>query len=258
MTHPILDRPDILQVIFHPRRDYNLPSNIPAVYPVAVEVEPGVAVTGRLHPASTDSPAILYFHGNGEIAADYDELAQIYVDLGITLLVMDYRGYGSSDGKPTASNLLSDAVTVFDAVGEIFQSHYLSPKQFYVMGRSLGSAAAIEVARYAGDRLAGLIIESGFADTFALLSRFGVKIKRAEEERDGCRNAFKLSQITTRTLIIHGQNDVLIPVEDALELHRSSAAQDKEILLISKAGHNNLMVLGMDLYFEAIQNFLGV
>ena len=136
-----------------------------------VEVEPGVNVGGRLYPATDEAPAILYFHGNGEIAADYDGIAPLYTRLGITLLVMDYRGYGRSDGTPTAGNLLADAVATFDAVGHIFEKNDLTPARLYVMGRSLGSAAAIEVALHAGEQLAGLIVESGFSDTFALLAR---------------------------------------------------------------------------------------
>jgi alpha-beta hydrolase superfamily lysophospholipase len=76
-----------------------------------VEVEPGIVLGGRLYPAAPDSPAILFFHGNGEIAEDYDDIAPLYIQMGITLLVMDYRGYGTSG--LTASHLLSDAVAVF-------------------------------------------------------------------------------------------------------------------------------------------------
>lgn len=264
MTDSIFDRPEVLQVLFHPRRDNSTPP--PGVYPIAVEVEPGVKLGGRLYPAVPDSPAILFFHGNGEIAADYDNFAWCYNELGITLLVMDYRGYGVSDGTPTASNLLTDAVTVFDAVGSIFQSKKLSPKQVYVMGRSLGSAAAIEIAKVAGEtptppqQLAGLIVESGFANSFALLARLGVRIEGADEERDGVGNALKISRVTIPTLIIHGAEDVLILPGEALELHRRSAAQDKQIVLIPRAGHNTVMIAGISQgtspYFAAIQSFI--
>jgi hypothetical protein len=255
MTYPILDQPLVLQVLFHPRRDNSTPP--PGVHSVAVEVEPGVTVGGRLYPAAAENPAILYFHGNGEIAAGYDFLGQYYTQLGITLLVMDYRGYGASNGTPTASNVLADAVIVFDAVDGILQSHGLSPKELYVMGRSLGSAAAIEVALHAKERLAGLIIESGFAETFSLLFRLGVQVPGASETRDGVGNARKISQITTRTLIIHGEQDTLIPSVQALILHRCCAAPDKQLVLIPNVGHNDLMILGRSQYFEAIQRFVG-
>jgi pimeloyl-ACP methyl ester carboxylesterase len=260
MFHPILDRPEILWVLFHPRRDYGV---VPpaGVHMVAVEVEPGVAVGGRLYPADSNSPAILYFHGNGEIAADYDGIAPLYTRLGVTLLVVDYRGYGRSDGAPTAGALLADAVAVFDAAGRIFEEHGLAPAQLYVMGRSLGSAAAIEVAQHAEGQLAGLIVESGFSDTFALLARVGGGVwdqDGVDEELSGFGNPAKLSRILTRTLVIHGQNDVLIPASDGRELYRCSAAPDKRLVLIPGAGHNDLMMTGMARYFEAIRAFVYV
>ena len=255
MMNP-LDQPDILRVLFYPRRDL-LVSPPPGAHLVSVEVEPGVTVGGRLYPAGPEAPAILYYHGNGEIAADYDGgIAPLYIQMGVTLLVMDYRGYGRSDGTPTARNLLADAVTVFDTVNPVFEDHALNPAQLYVMGRSLGSAAAIEVALHAGEQLAGLIIESGFADTFALLARMGVRVRGANEARDGFGNPAKMERIATHTLVIHGQADALIPASDGQELHRRCAAPDKRLVLIPGAGHNDLMMVGMPQYFGAIRTFV--
>ena len=252
----LLDQPEILRTLFYPRRDMPaLPP--PGVRLVAVEVEPGLTVGGRLYPAGPEAPAILYYHGNGEIAADYDGgIAPLYTQMGITLLVMDYRGYGRSDGTPTARNLLADAVAVFDAVGTVFEENGRAPAQLYAMGRSLGSAAAIEAALHAGEQLAGLIIESGFADTFALLARLGLRIQGVDEERHGFGNPAKMERITMRTLIIHGQADVLIPASDGQELHRRCAAPDKRLVLIPGAGHNDLMMVGMSQYFGAVRMFV--
>ena len=258
----LLDHPQVLHVLFHPRREGMRVFLSPDVRPVAVEVEPGSNVGGRLYPAGPNAPAILYYHGNGEIAADYDDIAPLYTRMGITLLVMDYRGYGRSDGTPTARNLLADAVTVFDAVGRIFEDNALTPAQLYVMGRSLGSAAAIEVALHAEEQLAGLIVESGFSDTFALLARLGVQVVTTgegigvDETRDGFGNPAKMARITTRTLVIHGQADVLIPASDGQELYRHCAASDKKLVLIPGGGHNDLMMVGMVQYFEAIRTFV--
>jgi alpha-beta hydrolase superfamily lysophospholipase len=256
MTYPVLDRPDILRVLFHPRQEDRFDPFHPKTRRVAVAVEPGVSVRGRLYPADFDSPAILLFHGNGEIAADYDYVAEFFTQLGITLLVIDYRGYGASDGTPTASALLRDAVTVFEAWGSILASHRLHPSQLYVLGRSLGSAAAIEVAVRAGDRLSGLIVESGFAETFGLLSRLGVEVQGADEERDGVGNLRKIAQISIPTLIIHGQDDVLIPATHAQDLYRCCVAPEKHLSLIPNVGHNTVMILGQSQYFCAINQFV--
>jgi alpha-beta hydrolase superfamily lysophospholipase len=256
MTHPLLDRPEVLQVMFYPRRELAATPNDPRTRSVCFEVEPAIHISGRLYPAEPESPAILCYHGNGEIAADYDDLAQLYTRLGITLLVVDYRGYGSSDGTPTATDLLADAVTVFEGLDRILGESRLSPSRLYLMGRSLGSAAAIEVTRHHSDQLAGLIIESGFAHTFDLLARMGVHIQGAEDARDGFGNAEKMQEITIPTLIIHGQRDALIPVADGQELYRRCAAPDKRLVLIPGAGHNDLMMFGVERYFTAIRSFV--
>jgi hypothetical protein len=96
MAHPLLDRPEVLRVLFHPRREYGLAPPPPGVHLVEVEVTPGVTVGGRLYPAGRDAPAILYYHGNGEIAADYDSIGPLFVMLGITLLVVDYGVMGEA------------------------------------------------------------------------------------------------------------------------------------------------------------------
>jgi pimeloyl-ACP methyl ester carboxylesterase len=256
MIHPTLDEPDVLRVLFYPRGEYPFASDLAGVHRVSVEVEPGIAVGGRLYPAGAEAPTILYFHGNGEIAADYDGIAPLYTRMGTTLLVTDYRGYGTSGGNPTCTNLLTDAVTVFDALDDIFENHSLAPSRLYVMGRSLGSAGAIEVAVRRGEHLAGLIIDSGGWDAIGLLARLGVSVAGGDKARDGFGNLAKMRRITIPTLIIHGENDVLIPASDGQELYRSSAAQDKRLVLVPGAGHNDLMTVGMEQYFGAIRTFV--
>jgi hypothetical protein len=254
MSESILDHPGIQQVLFHPRPDYGMQRT--GVFPVAVRVEPEIKLAGRLYPASPDAPAVIFYHGNGEIAADYDEIAGFYNHLDITLLVMDYRGYGASDGMPTAASLLDDAPPTLDQLGEIFSAHQLSPKRRYVMGRSLGSVPAIELAYRAGEQLDGLIIESGFSDTFGLLNRLGVRVDNAEEQRDGFGNSFKLQLVSLPTLIIHGDNDVLIPPDDGEALHASVAAENKRLVLIAGAGHNDILMVGAAEYFQALREFV--
>ncbi len=70
----LLDELAVSRVLFYPRRDYDFGSHAPGMRPVSIEVEPGIAIGGRMYPAGRQSPAILCFHGNGEIAADYDDL----------------------------------------------------------------------------------------------------------------------------------------------------------------------------------------
>src|SRR3990172_11975924 len=102
-----LDQPELLQFVFYPRRDVSPPPPGAADYPIPVA--PGVALACRLHTADKAAPTILFFHGNGEVMSDYDDIAPAYGRLGINLCVVDYRGYGASTGRPTIAAMLTDA-----------------------------------------------------------------------------------------------------------------------------------------------------
>jgi len=255
MDHPILDKPEVLHLIFHPRPEYASSTAYPGVETISIEVDSGVSIGGRLYAAGRGAPLVLFWHGNGEIAADYDSIAPLYTGMGISLLVFDYRGYGRSTGYPTGSSLLSDAVTLLQSADFTFDQHGLAPSRLYAMGRSLGSAAAIQAVSQADERFSGLIVESGFADTFALLRRLGVRVEGGVESRDGFGNASKIASVTIPTLIIHGADDVLIPAEDGEELFRCCGAEEKTLLILPGAGHNDLMLVGQMRYFQAIQDF---
>lgn len=254
----ILDQPHVLQVMFYPRRSWPGLSLVSSAHDGRVEVEPGVSLGYSLYPAGPRSPLILYFHGNGEVARDYDSIAPLYTGLGISLLVADYRGYGWSDGLPTASSLVRDAPIVFQSLGQMLKEAGSEiPQRVFVMGRSLGSAAAIEVARRHQEALVGLIIESGFAHTARLLARLGVVLEGLDEAQDVFANLAKIGQVRLPTLIIHGQADALIPASEGMALYEGSAAPEdkKRLVLIPGAGHNDLLAYA-DAYFGAICDFV--
>jgi len=251
-----LDQPEILRVLFHPRKDNVIPYSTSGIRIVTVKVEPGVMIAGRFYFHAGKSPTIIFFHGNGEIARDYDEIARFYRQIGVNLLVWDYRGYGLSTGSPTAGNLLFDAKNIFSQTGEICRQMGINLDRVFVMGRSLGSAAAIEIAVHGGKNLAGLIIESGFSDTFALLARLGIYIHNVNDELIGFNNLEKIGEISIPTLFIHGDKDVLIPYDDSQQLFDSCIVESKKLVLIPGGHHNDLIYVGSKIYFDAIKDFI--
>ena len=254
----ILERRDVERVLFHPRPDYAYSRTSPRVLPVGLELEAGVTLRGRLHPGPPGAPLLLLFHGNGEIAADYDDLAPLFVALGLSMLVMDYRGYGGSGGSPTAANLLADAHAVLTGLPAIAAATSVSAPRVIVMGRSLGSAPALEIAASRKSEVAALVVESGFADTFALLARLGLgsSVTGTAEEAGGFQNAAKIARVSCPTLIIHGQRDHLIPASEGRFLYRRCGARDKRLVIIPGADHNDLFVHGQDVYLEAVRKLV--
>jgi alpha-beta hydrolase superfamily lysophospholipase len=254
-----LDHETILQFVFHPRKHYGPPPReSDKTYSLKFEISENIEISGRFYLAdnSKNSPTILFFHGNGEIASDYDFIGPTYQQLGINFYIVDYRGYGYSSGSPTFSNMISDSVLVFTAFRQYLQNNGFT-SSLSIMGRSLGSACAIEIVSQYQDKISCLIIESGFAQTYDLLKRLGVPASLLPNDREEDVSALSLiDKIRIPTLIIHGENDIIIPLEDGTSLFNNLASEIKEILIIPRAGHNDLLLYGPEDYMEAISKMI--
>ena len=247
-----LDHPALLSRLFYPRREWAA-AVPPGVKPLEIPVDENVAVGARFHPVAAAGPTILFFHGNGEIAADYDGVGPLFGNLGLNLLVVDYRGYGRSGGSPSVGSLLRDALAVFEWARKLLREEDRTGP-LIVMGRSLGSAPALEIAaRFGHPLVAGLVVESGFAHTLELLRTLGVSPEALGIREDRCvRNLDKIAGYRGPTLIIHGEEDALIPASEGRALHEASGSGDKQLLLIQGAGHNDLFSVGMERYLFAV------
>jgi fermentation-respiration switch protein FrsA (DUF1100 family) len=128
---------------------------------------------------------------------------------------------------------------------------------FVVMGRSLGSASAIELASLYNDEIDGLIVESGFAFAEPLLRRLGIDTQRLGfREEVGFRNVDKIRKYDRPTLIIHAEHDHIIPYSDGVALHDASNAAEKWLVKIPGANHNDIFVRGFVQYLAAMKDFV--
>jgi alpha-beta hydrolase superfamily lysophospholipase len=248
----LLDRPDILSFMFYPRYDASPPPS--GAQDLMVSVDDGVAVHCRWHPLAPDAPAVLFFHGNGEVVADYDGLAPVYHQFGLSLFVADYRGYGQSGGRPSFGGMLADALTVNRVFHETIDEAGGGAR--FLMGRSLGGLSAVEIAARAPERFAGLILESATAGArgWNRFSRPGDDPAAWDALLEGQRA--KIQAVTLPLLSIHGERDELIPVETAVEIQQRVGSAQKHLEVIPNAGHNDLLYRGPDQYFGAISAFV--
>lgn len=254
-----LDIPEVSRFLFHPRRE-SVPGDQNerggSSHDVLIPVGDSVHVGGRLHLFHPSYANLLFFHGNGEIVADYDDMGPIYQRIGVNFCPVDYRGYGRSTGAPSCSAMLRDAHSILD-----FVTAWLNEKgctgPLVVMGRSLGSAPAIELAAESPHPIRGLIVESGFAYTIPLLRSLGLDVERLGlREAAALGNHAKIGTVRMPTLFIHAEFDRIIPYTDAQALYEASAAADKWLVKIPDAGHNDIFYHGVTQYMAAMKSFM--
>jgi hypothetical protein len=248
-----LDRPEILMFLFHPRPEWRETRPVEGAVDVLIPVEGDVVVGGRYHLVSKEAANILFFHGNGEIVADYDDLAPEYTRRGINFLPVDYRGYGRSTGRPTIAAMMQDCRVIFEYTRTwLARNGYTGP--LAVMGRSLGSASALELVSCHAREIDGLIVESGFAYAEPLLRLLGIDMRSLGiSEEEGFRNVDKIRTFPKPTLVIHAEFDHIIPFSDGRALYEACPAEDKRLLMIPRANHNDIFARGIDPYMRAVK-----
>ena len=251
-----VDRPEILNFLFHPRKESGRGLPAFASEQVIHTDDKDIQIGSRLYLADPLMPHLLFFHGNGEIAEDYDDIGSIYLNFGLNFIVVDYRGYGKSNGTPGIATMFKDAHCVLNHFSDWMHQHQRKGP-LWIMGRSLGSASAIVLGASNPDTINGLIIESVFAHTLPLLQRLGINTNSLNiEESDFFSNAEKISGYTGPTLIIHGQYDQIIPLQHGHDLFNRSPAVNKKMHVVNGADHNTLMMIGGKEYFDVIKNFI--
>lgn len=245
----IFDSTEFNQNLFYPRPDRSAPPK--GKEEIYVEVEDSIPVHIRRHPSESAKFSLLYFHGNGEIVSDYDDMEPHFSALGAEFLVCDYRGYGKSQGYSTLRNALKDACLIFETLkgsGKLLD-------RVFVMGRSLGSASAIELCAKYKD-IACCVIESGYADPIPLVERRGLKIgTMTPEENAVFNNSEKIKNITCPLLVMHGGVDELIsPVEAQLN-YDNAHSKLKLLNIFDGVGHNDILLARNNAYFRCLENF---
>ena len=244
------------KLIFHPDRLLRTtPQNYGLDYQdVWIDID-REKVHGWWIPASKlSAPVLLYFHGNASNNGDVTDIAAIFHQIGLSVFLIDYRGYGkSSPTFPNETKVYQDATAAWNYLTTVRQ---IEPAKIFVYGHSLGGAIAIELASKHPE-IAGLITEGTFTSIQEIASQ------------DKFLRIFPLDWILTQyfdsiskikslqvpVLIMHGTADEVIPVTMADELF-AMAPEPKELLIIPQAMHNNVHQVGGRQYLEHLQQFI--
>jgi fermentation-respiration switch protein FrsA (DUF1100 family) len=218
----------------------------------AEELHPVAADGTRLHGwwvRGKGERALLFFHGNaGNISHRLERAGRIVAAHGLDVVLVDYRGYGRSEGKPSEAGLYADGLAVYDAARE----RGFPPERIVVLGESLGAAVAVEVAR---QRPCGaLILEMPFRSIAEMARRHYPIIPRAliATRFD---NEAKIGSLTVPTLFVLGDEDAVVPPDHVEALYRKHPGP-KELYVIRGAGHDGAYDAGSG-YDAAWKKLLG-
>lgn len=178
-------------------------------------------IPGKGVSAEAPGPAVMYAHGNGELIDLWQHDLTGYADLGVSLMLVEYRGYGRSAGTPTQRGITQDFVAFHDLLA---QRPDVDPDRIVLHGRSLGGAA---MAALAQERTpAAMILESSFTSVAAMARRFLVPAFLVRDRFDTLET---LRDFRGPVLILHGHHDEVIPVSQAHEL-QEAAPQSRLVL----------------------------
>jgi fermentation-respiration switch protein FrsA (DUF1100 family) len=183
-------------------------------------------------PPREGNPIFLYFHGNGGSLRWRNERFRALIADGSGLVALSYRGYGGSSGRPTETGLAEDAAAAYS-----FAVARYPAKRIVLWGESLGSALAIALA--AEKPVGHLVLESPFtsaADVGALHYRF-VPVRLFI--KDQFRSDLRVGKVTAPVLVVHGEDDAIVPVTLGERLYGLIRAP-KRFVRIARAGHNDL------------------
>ena len=244
----ILDHPIVSSRYFFPRRE-----SIPEPY--WVEATDGSRLACDYQAIHPDAKTVVYFHGNGEVVADYlPSFPEWITRAGCNVLLAEYRGYGMSSGTPALVGMLDDVVP-------IIQSLNIPDHRVVLFGRSIGSLYALHGVSQR-PQLGGLIIESGVAD---LTERFFQRV--APEELGVSESAVidelheyfdytqKLGSFQGQTLILHARHDELLPARHA-EMLYAAAREPKQLKIFDRGGHNDIFYRNQVEYMRLVEAFL--
>ena len=205
----------------------------------------------RFLEADADSPyTLIWCHGNAGTIGDRIGEFKKFVEAGFNVLLFDYRGYGESTGSPSADGIKEDALAVYQfLLKQGLEWHTLVP-----YGRSLGSGPAAYLANKMD--VGGLILAQPITSTLEIGKHAYPFLPVGLILQEILDNETELAGYDGPLLIVHGDQDDVVPFEMGEKLYNSARSRQKSFVSIKGAGHNNLGTTYFRDLQEAISEFL--
>jgi hypothetical protein len=218
---------------------------------VWLESDGGIRIHGLYVGAETAFADLLFLHGNAGNLYDRLDNVRMLVESGFNVLIIDYRGYGKSEGQPSEGGLYQDGEAGYRY---LVDERRVSPERLVIFGRSLGSAVAIELAIRHG--CAAVVVESAFTSAVSLGRLHygwlpGLILRGMTQRFD---SLSKVARLRAPALFVHGRADRIVPVEMGRRLYEASP-EPKRWYEIPDAGHNDTVMIGGHEYVQRLASF---
>lgn len=206
-------------------------------------------IHGIYHRAPVEGLTVLFLHGNSGNVCTWKGVYDGLVSLGAGVLMIDYPGYGKSEGSPCEEALYSSA----HAAAEFLQSRGVPREDVVIFGKSIGTGVGVELA--SSGAFAGLVLESPFTSLVAAAQVhywfFPVSLVFCEEYD----SLSRIEQVGCPLLVVVATEDKLVPPEQSTELF-NRAREPRVLLTIQGAGHNDIQDTGGFAYWAGLRDWL--
>lgn len=236
--------------VYHPIKELQYtPADIGLHYEdLMIPVGKNIALNAWVIESPQASSTLLFFHGNAGNNSDRLTKIDMFSRLGINIVIVDYRGFGKSNGRATSTNIQNDALKAYDF---LIKENIIQAKTTIIYGESVGGVAAVNVARQKTP--AALILDSTFTSSadmalkiLPFLPPFLIYSSMNSYE--------KIAGVSCPKLFIHSQDDSMIPYYLGVKLY-NKAKDPKEFLEIH-GDHNDGFFISEKKYMKGIESFL--
>jgi len=239
------------RLVYFPSRvlDGGTPAALQLEYEdVTVKASDGVALHAWYVPAPRAHCTVLFLHGNaGNISHRLDKLA-ILNDLGANVMLLDYRGYGRSEGTPDEDGTYRDA----EAAYAWLRGRGVAAEHLVVYGESLGGPIATDLAAHVS--VGGLVLESAPSSILEVARYHYPWVPVAMFLSVRYDALSRIGRVTAPLLILHSRNDEIVPFTMAEQLY--AAANQPKRLVPLRGAHNDNFLVAADTYRAALDDFL--
>lgn len=253
---PVWSMPIYNMILFHPFKDGFFNATGVGPYPIEKAYFPsrnGTKLNCWYIKRDGARDTVLISHGNAGNLTHRSLLMKNLLDLGVSVFIYDYAGYGQSEGSPSLPGVVDDGIGAFDYLVNTLK---IAPEHIIIMGESIGTGVSCQVS--VARKCKALILQSAFTN-LRDVGRSKIWWLKLYPDALFPSQMLDSAQVLNKEhaplLILHGQQDQIIPIDNCRSLF-AQATESKRMVEMPNCGHNDMGGNDADAYTNALKSFL--